>query len=627
MAEACVKCGRTKEVALDGAPTKNCYLCIGEETDLLGTLESIELSGLRPATQDHKCCLCDRHIVEGSDTVKSDFGHICGPCIGFFQKNMGTALPTLLRERKAWIVKSSLVINGPFTDQRILNGIGAREFSSLDEVCAPRSFWKYIRDTETFSDAVQQSSVKDFREDNTVDITKSMTGSHYGTDPGLGHDTDVIEVSHKEIAGKRKREMPSIGKPAVLFLLGIILLAGVFEGFRQYQQMPQVEEFSEQAARAALHKAYAKGDWAGYEREAQNLTLNGFSLTPQEKIDLAMVQIEQGDLFSARNALQDFEVVSQKINYALLKAKIHFIDRNYEEATEILEKVLESGKADERVKINLAYMYALGDRVKLALDTLPRLVGFEEYNSSLALASLFIETKTRFERDIVSLEKAFELYKTNYDVTFSLDVLKGALYQKNGFSAKALNSFAKALNRHPESEAMFKHNLYLLPVHDRYRMQRMVMNSLEGDNDSIRLSVIGDLYYRSGNKYKAKDFFKRAYEKNPGNPLLELWREYLEKGNAVQIPVQIDPLFLTTSSPLKMMLVSERCIKQGRLDCANKLVQKLTSIDSNDTITQYQRFKIIEKQGDRTKTVDVFKKILGRAPRFIPILEKEDIYL
>lgn len=633
MASSCVKCSRELEPDLSGSPSKQCLLCIGEGIDLLGMLQSIDRGGLREASSEAKCGICSRAISTGDQSVKSDYGHICGSCYNFFQAKAGAPIPQLINQADKWIVKSSLNIIGPFTEERILNGIKAREFASLDEVCEPRRLWRYIRDTKCFVEILQETTVKDFREDNTVDITKSMTASQFGTDPGVftKKDSKVVDVKYNEnlignINSKGGSKL-SIGKLPLGLAAGIVVLVGFFAFMAGQRNQPNVEEFSIDNSKSKLAKYWNKGLYSKYKSEAREIEMNGFELKPLEKIQLAAIKLEEGDLTGSKYILDQHQDTKHKVEYELLRTKYVFKTKSPKEAFDYINKLPMGIRIDERAMLNSSYLALLSGNLRMSEKLLLANVSLESLNSNRAIIDLLFKIKSKYEfskKEILEQSRSLDAFA---DARPSLNLLQAVILYKNEYKQDASKKFFQAISLYPEPDKSHRQNLYMIPYSDRYSQIEKLFKNIELKDESLDLAVQSLIAHKLNDNPKAVRKIKQATRVNSGRSLLEAWVQFLTTGEIASTPKMITPDYLELTNPFVLGFVAEKCLKNEKLDCAKKVLSKVLSEDHKDIRSRYNMIMLQEKLGNNDEAMRHFKTGLGIAPRYIPFLLIEDRYL
>ena len=70
---------------------------------------------------------------------------------------MGSRISAFKRDEEVWLVKSGDRIVGPFSTDEIINKVRNREIAVIDEVIAPLSRWKYVRDEPEFAGVVEET--------------------------------------------------------------------------------------------------------------------------------------------------------------------------------------------------------------------------------------------------------------------------------------------------------------------------------------------------------------------------------------------------------------------------------------------------------------------------------------
>lgn len=633
MASSCVKCSRDLEPDLEGSPSTQCLLCIGEGIDLLGMLNSMDLGGLREVSTASKCSVCTREINPGDQAVKTDHGYICESCTVFFQRNAGAPIPILLQEKEKWIVKSSLTVTGPFSEDRILNGIRAREFASLDEVCEPRRFWKYIRDTEVFTEVLRETTIKDFREDNTVDITKSMTASHFGTDPGIfsKQDSRVVDIKFDE---KVLNNLPnqgqakiSIGRIPLGLALGILVLVGFFAFMAGKRNQPDVVEFSEESARSNLEVHWEKGLYNRYATEAREIELNGFELSETEKVQMAAVLVSKSDYYKANYILDSLVNPNLKKEIALVKAKIAYFEKGPEEALNILNSLSLAERADQKVLINISFLLLELGKLRESERMLPQSVSLESLNSNRAIVDLIFKIKSNYEFSKKELRELGREIEGFTDARASLDILLGILMFRKDFPAESETRFFNAISHYPDVDNSFKQDLYMIPYAARFKVLEKEFKEVRLKEASLDLAVQSLIAHKLGDNPKAVRKMEQANRTNSGTKLLEAWLQYLVNGEIQDAPSQPSPDFVSLTNPFVLNLVAEKCLKQEKLKCARILLAKVLSENERDVRARYNMVLLQEKLGNKTEALNQYRKGIGMAPRYIPLLLVEDQYL
>jgi tetratricopeptide (TPR) repeat protein len=554
---------------------------------------------------------------------------VCESCFQFFQERAGRPLPIILSEDKIWLVKSSLKIQGPFDDKSVLGAIRNREFASLDEACKPRRFWSYFRDTPQFQEAVKDIAVKEFREDDTVDITQSMTGSNFGTDPGIKNSSkaNVVDVNYKNVkpvANPRKWA----GKVLNIGLAGILGVALVVGGIHYFQNRSISTEFSEERSRNSLEEFWEKGQYSEYLSEAKQLEIHGFALSDWDKIREAAILVWEDQGFLAEPILNRLTQNEHRIEKALLESKIAFQDRNTSVAIQKLESLSRQEQQDQRVKINLSFLKIHSGNLKEGKDILPTLAKTEDLNSNRAVTEMYFWLKSGFEYEVEMIDNLETSFSYYIDALASFDIFRGLIYLRSGHDSKAYNAFSKAISTYPVEDSKFKQNLFMIPYSYRYEIIEKELSNLQlKENPALEASIRAYVALKLGNRDKAIKYFNKADTANPNSSLVKAWKDYLIYGEIKNVPFKLDPMFFSLSSPFKIQLTGEKCLKQKNWDCASKSFQKLIVENPRDYMAVYGLLQLHELRGDKKEASQSFKRGIGLAPRFIPFLKLEDKYL
>ncbi|MEC9284031.1 MAG: hypothetical protein VX642_15055 [Bdellovibrionota bacterium] len=635
VAERCSKCNREMESHLDGSDSTLCYLCIGEGLNLLGLIESLDRSGLKEVDRNTKCAVCSRQMITGDEAVSSDHGYVCKPCIFFFQNNLEMPINVHLAEAKTWLLKTSLKITGPYSENRIRMGIENREISSLDELCNSRGFWKYVRDLEEFSGTLKDVQTETNRHEQvTRDITQSVRSVSFATDPGYENRTkpaDIVDVSPRKLQSMTENSATGIFIKTRL-LPGFIVLAVLFGGAYVYKNRPQSfettvqESFDEESSRQQLEKLYKSGKYFAFQETATRLEVNGFKLSTKELIWLVQSYLATDDVFSAELNYKKLNDVKFDLDKTLLGSRIEFLKGAPAKSHQILMQKSQVYSDNNMFNINLAYLESLSGDVNKAIRLVPDRVGLEDLNSNRGLSELFAYLKSNKQMSFTRLREFKSEVGQMLDAAPSLYVLLGLLYKKAGKELDAMELIAKALNQNPDYTPKFIQNEELIPYADRWNFLDSVVRDLELGDGAMTLALQALTAYKTKDKSRGKRLMVEAARLNPKNELLKDWKRFFES-QKIEFSTPLDPLFLESSSPFRLSMVADQCLQNNNLKCAQQVLVHLHSLDPQDIYSLERLIKVNEKLGLREDSKQLFQRAIAIAPRYIPFIEMEERFL
>ena len=629
MSNKCAKCSREKETPLLGSPSKNCYLCIGEAIHLTAILESLDLSGLKTLDRNCRCCICSRDLVRDQEAIASDYGYVCHSCIGFYQRDLKLPINLVLAEQKVWLVKTSLKIQGPYNEQRIVMGIRNREFSAIDELCQPRRFWKYLRDLEEFRFVLKEAqSISESRELPTVDITRSMTGSGFATDPKIsrGQQGAVVDVAAKDLHSLSSRTWRErwFSRPQVGWLLGATLLAwGIYYAPSLYQKRQGPIGVMAKQDLQNLEQLYNQGQYFELQQAAQAKRNNGFPLDEREEALLAYSYLATKDYFVAESMLDRLSKPEQIQDRQILAANLAFFQGREEAALQEMLSTSEKPIATEIYQLNLAFLQSLQGKASQALKTIPRQVNLEALNSARLLGKLFAElyAGTRLsERELY--QRDFEA-KDYVDSSISLKILLGLHQYRSGLSKKGRMNLLTALGQHPDSEREFVQDPALLVHAAKYAALSQWLQTNEIELEGIKPLLQAALYYHQNKISAARQSLDSVDNETQHSDLLTAWRNLLEGKRDYSIPTHVDPTFLRGQGTLQLRFIADHCLETRRFKCAETIYKHLLQSGSRDLYSVRRLVELYLEQGDLDSAKALLRQNLATAPRYKVFMEWE----
>jgi predicted Zn-dependent protease len=232
---------------------------------------------------------------------------------------------------------------------------------------------------------------------------------------------------------------------------------------------------------ASLRTAQRNLDWRT-EHDLFSLAVRQAPTSPLLWAHLAVAEIVQGDMSAAKEALRKAQLVGPREYHVLASQVLYLtVDKKYEQALEVQEKIAESLEHGKAVALNnLAYLYRVTGRLDKALEIL---------------------------EGLLSESQAYS------DVHFNL----GEIYRLQGRDDRAREAYRLALEDQPE-DLRFGHALLTLEFESqRYEeAERIVRDLLRKHPDELALLVnLAMIRHRQGDVEGATEILRGVVLENP----------------------------------------------------------------------------------------------------------------
>lgn len=232
---------------------------------------------------------------------------------------------------------------------------------------------------------------------------------------------------------------------------------------------------------------------------------------------------------SARDKIQAIE---EKANLYIRAGKLHA-------AENMLKSFLDHEPDASNILILLATVYQKQSKFPSAIEALSQALtinpDFLEASVSLCITlcelSQYEEAQEVYDKLKNEGAKAHSLPKTIRGRLANSHGRNGQMYQKSGLISEATGEYLKALHLYPDMpDIRFKlAQLYMRQGHLTKAHFELTQIISKRPNDAETLAQLGVISYRQNKVDQARDFWKKALQSDPQNPVAKPFLTLVEK--------------------------------------------------------------------------------------------------
>lgn len=630
--EECKKCTKQVPDYLINQSSPFCFVCLAETAKIYSFLKKMNTQGIVPAPSSGKCVVCKVHLKKDDPCILSTGFKICENCTYEINKTLPYPLEAVCNNQTPqWIVKSSLLVRGPYTDEQIENMIRNRELGALDEIAGPHKIWSYLRDHSQFKNILKELIGTETAED-TQDITRSITESAFGTDPNMNYDTDVaidIDIDTSESSAKVtdfsyndvKKKKTGIIQQTVYGVLVLLILLG---GAKQY-----VEFMENSGVENNLQLAKIYWEIGDYDSSFQiyNVVSEDEGQDFESDFRKALYLIHNGQVIRAKRIL-DYWVQEELSTeeYTQLHNGIglsYLYNSDYAKAEEYFDKALEFDSAFTPSILNKIEIHLAKGELEAAQELLPETVNFESFQSSFDFLRLYLQVKISAKSQISTIREVYtSAIRDDKDATVLFQLFASLIEYELGDPVLGNKWLNFGIDHLPSSMDRHYQNLHLYTPQTFWKKLNILMRESKALPDLSNANVARAIvHYKAGDFLEAKELLDKAQLQEENSLRVKVYLNYVQ-GKSVEEALT-ESIEKSNTIKLDKFLKAQICFKSEKYSCAKENWMQILNLDSQNVEAIFGLAELDYMTGEYQSVESRIQKGLGLAPRFKPLLALE----
>ena len=583
-------------------------------------------------------------------------------------------------EKNLWLVKTGDRILGPFSADEVIARIKTREIVVIDEVAAPLSRWRYVREEPVFKAAVDEirKTMSNTREDTEIqgytatatateatDLDESRFPDSFNQPIGEGSfsggdDQTRVQLTRREglpAANKHSGESVYTDQPEVSaqygvptqsktrsFQIGVWIGAVVLLGVVAYVlfsspadkvpgEVAGTKEVSMTSPLVEADQAWKRGDFERALRFYSDAVQADPKLSEaSSRLAPLLIQVS-GQIVEAKRVLAESQTAGAKVNIHDREVALGLAALAEEELTEAdshFSAALANSPGSYTATFNLgvtAFMAKSYEKAERLFSTASSNAAAEP--TALLMLARSVMTGEKIKPASVKLaENALDkLIKDSADYRQEAYLLKTYLGVADGGKKSVYPLIKMTLDTDPEMTAEHWHDprLYLEPI--RWKSLLSLCRKIQDDsrNQPAR-ALYAFCLSKSGDSGEATKILNQALATSVEDPLLESVNAYVltasEREDSARAALK---LASKNTPPLLATFVHARiCSRSGDVGCAEANWQLLSIQEHPSPAAFVGLSRLALSKGQVAKANDLDRKALEISPRYLPAIRLRD---
>ncbi len=564
-----------------------------------------------------------------------------------------------LSQMREWIVKSNMVISGPFSSEEVSQGLRDKRFVAHDEIISPRGRWKYLRQEEKFRSVInevknRQSALEKNSEDtadtsvtasakfrmpasfdNTSALMEGVEARGPSTDnihPALSRDLAKSYGYEKDLRVQSQNAKSETVK--VVAALVVFVLAAGFYFTRLSPRLDNagnhIDTFQSMLNQGIV--AEKVGDYTkamAFYSDARNVKPNDPELL--YRIAPLTFTFEKQSLQSGRifKQILDTDANPEHKQSALIGLGLVALEAHeFDVALENFDKVMKNEPDQTAAVFNIGLINYYKDKFSEAEAFLSRALAKSGNDGTIVMAMADVIVATSQESGgRLKLGPAHDMMKVYLEVAFDYraqvlieDAYVQALAGKTGEANQLLE---QALDVDPEQTDLFLRDWRFYRERSGWEQTLFTLKKvLPLIPASSHMSALKGLAMFEGReKLEGSKEIEKALAESPRDPLLLSiagWTE-MKLGHRQDAIVNIKEAALGESKyRLPKVLQARLCAEEKNFDCAQKFWEKINAQDPKNLAAYAGLAEIAWEKKDTASTIRWLRQGQALDAKYIP---------